>query len=121
MTNNNQTFSPTVKFFIAISALIITLWGLREASEMIVQVVLAAVITVSFTPLMYYLIRKGVPSIAAYALTLVAIVLVFGLLLGFMIVAVNRFVVAIPDYAAQLDSSIADVEDFINNTLNITI
>jgi len=119
MTNNNQAFSPTVKFFIAISALIITLWGMREASDMIVQLVLAAVITVSFTPFMYYMIRKGVPSMVAYALTLVAIFLVFGLLLGFMIVAVNRFVAAIPEYAAQLDSTIAGIEDFVNDTLNV--
>ena len=79
MTIKNQTFTPTVKFFIAVAALVITLWGMRQASQMIVQLSLAAIITVSFTPLMYYMIRRGFPSMVAYALTLVAIVLVFGL------------------------------------------
>jgi AI-2 transport protein TqsA len=119
MTVKNQTFSPTVKFFIAIAALTITLWGLREGSEMIVQVVLAAVIAVSFTPLMYYLISKGLPSMVSYVLTLVAIVLVFGLLLAFLIVAVNRFVNEIPAYTAELDSTLADFEEFISENFNI--
>ncbi len=119
MTIKDQTFSPTVRFFIAIAALTIALWGLREGSQLIVQVALAAIITVSFTPLMYYMIRRGVPSMVSYALTLVAIVLVFGALLAFMIVAASRFVNEIPAYQAELESTTASIQEFVSENFNI--
>lgn len=113
MNVNSKNISSSIVFFIAIAAVIITLWGMKQAAPMLSSLILSIIIVASFTPLMQWLQRKGVPGWLAYTLTLIAIFAVFTGLVAFMIVAVNRFIEAIPTYAAQLESTIQRLEQAI--------
>ena len=82
MTDSRKLFSSTVVFFIAAAGVVITLWGMQQAAATINALILGAIIVASFTPLMHWMQRKGVPDIAAYVITLVAIFVVFAGLLA---------------------------------------
>jgi len=114
---NNQTFqlSSTVKFFVAVAAIAISMFFIRQASSMINSVVLAAIIVVSATPLLYGLKRKGLHPIVAYAITLIVILVVFVAIVLFVIVALARFIEAIPTYAAEFDSILDSFADWIES------
>jgi predicted PurR-regulated permease PerM len=113
MSEPRKVFSSTIVFFIAAAAVVISLWGMQQAAQTINALILGAIIVASFTPLMHWLQRKGVPGLVAYVITLVAIFAVFAGLLGFLVVATNRFIQAIPDYAAELQSVIQSFQEYI--------
>ena len=113
MSEPRRVFSSTIVFFIAAAAVVISLWGMQQAASTINALILGAIIVASFTPLMHWLQRKGVPDMVAYVITLVAIFAVFAGLLVFLVVATNRFIQAIPDYAAELQLVIESFQDFI--------
>ncbi len=110
---NNQTFqlSSTVKFFIAIAAIAVTMFFIKQASSMINSFVLAAIIVVSATPLLYGLKRKGVPSMVAYAITLVVILVVFIATVLFVLAALVNFIEAVPTYTVELQGIIDSVAE----------
>lgn len=115
MTDPRRLFSTTIIFFIAGAAVVISLWGMQQAAQTVNALILGAIIVASFTPLMHWLQRKGVPDIAAYTITLIAIFAVFIGLIGFLVVALNRFIEAIPEYAAELQSSVEAAREFLNS------
>jgi predicted PurR-regulated permease PerM len=115
MSEPKNLFTSTVVFFIVGAAIVITLWGMQQASETINALILSAIIVASFTPLMHWMQRKGVPDIAAYVITLIAIFAVFATLIAFLVVALNRFIQAIPEYAAELQGVIESIQDFIDS------
>ncbi len=112
---NNQSFqlSSTVKFFVAAAAIAVTLFFIREASAMINSIVLSAIIVVSATPLLYSLKRKGVPSVVAYAITLIVILVVFTAVVLFVITALVNFIEAVPTYATELQSILDSFADWL--------
>jgi AI-2 transport protein TqsA len=110
VNTQTQPFSSTIKFFVAFAAAAITLWAISEGRAMINSLILGAIVVVSFTPLMYWL-RDKTTTWLAYALTLLAILLVLVGLVAFLIVAANRFTEALPKYSAQLDEMLLSVQE----------
>ncbi len=63
--------------------------GLRYLSVVVIPVLLALIIACAFAPVMSWLRRRGVPSVWATVLALLAIVIVLGLVVWFIVVAVR--------------------------------
>ena len=116
MNDKTLQISPTVKFFVAVAAIAITLFFMKQASSMINALILSAIIVVSATPLLYGLQRKGLHPMLAYTITLLAILVVFVAIVIFVILAVTQFVQAVPTYAVELQSTIDSISEFLAST-----
>lgn len=115
MKNQAGQLSLTIKFFLTVALIAITLFFMNSVSSLINSVILSAIIVVSATPLLYGLQRKGLHPILAYTITLVLIFVVFSAIVIFVILAVNQFIVAVPTYAAQLEGAINSITEFIRS------
>ncbi|MGD2050100.1 MAG: AI-2E family transporter [Chloroflexota bacterium] len=115
MNHNVGQLSPTTKFFLTIALIAITLFFMNSVSSLINSVILSAIIVVSATPLLYGLQRKGLHPILAYAVTLVLIFVVFIAIVIFVILAINQFIGAVPQYAAELEDAINSIIEFIRS------
>lgn len=115
MNNQAGQLPPTIKFFLAVALIAITLFFMNSVSSLINSVILSAIIVVSATPLLYGLQRKGLHPILAYTITLVLIFVVFIAIVIFVILAVNQFVVAVPQYAAELEGIFNSITEFFHS------
>ncbi len=110
MKENNQLSS----IFVSLAALIILLAGIKIASAIIVQLLLALFITVILSPIFMFLVKKGVNE--AIALTLVII-----LTLGFISLwgaiignSLSSFSSNLPFYETQLTKIIESLSKTLN-------
>ena len=111
--NQDKPLSFTIRVFLAFASLGLVLFFMIQARTIINALFLSYIIVLSASPLLYWMMKKKVPAWLAFALTLLAIVLVFGLLVVFLIVAFNRLVVSIPTYATELQSTVDGFENFL--------
>jgi len=105
-----RPFSFTLRVFIGIAAFGLTLYFMSQAANLINQLMLSIIIMLSASPLLHWLQRKKAPDWLAYVITLLAIVIVFGVLVIMLVVAVDRLADSIPVYQAQLDSAVESLE-----------
>lgn len=112
MKENTLYLSSTLKFFMMVAAIAITLFFMNSVSSFINAVVLAAIIVVSVTPVLYGLQRRGLHPILAYTITLILIFVVFITIIIFVILAISQFIEAVPVYADQLENLVASISEF---------
>ncbi len=86
---------------------------MHQASEFIVQILLAWIIVLSASPLFYWLRLKKAPGWLALVLTLIAIVAVFGSLVVVIIIAADQLVELLGTYTEEVENFKASVRDFI--------
>ena len=111
MSQNNLSFS--LKFFLGLAAFGLTLFFMNQASEFIVQLLLAWIIVLSASPLFYWLRQKKAPGWLALVLTLIAIVAVFGFLVVVIIIAADQLGDLLGTYTEEVEDIKASVQDFI--------
>lgn len=100
----NTTLSFTLRVLIAIAAMGITLMFMQRAAEIINPFFLAWIIVLVASPLLHWLVRKRVPVWLSFVLTLLSILGAFVAFSLVLVVAVDRFIEAIPKYAAEFDA-----------------
>ena len=105
-----KPFSFTLRVFIGIAAFGLTLSFMNQAANIINPLMLGVIIVLSASPLLHWLQRKKVPDWLAYVITLLIIVVVFGILVLMLVVAVDRLAQSIPVYQAELDLAIDSLE-----------
>jgi predicted PurR-regulated permease PerM len=111
MSQNNLSFS--LKFFLGLAAFGLTLFFMNQASEFIVQLLLAWIIVLSASPLFYWLRQKKVPGSLAMILTLIAIFAVFGFLVVVIIIASDQLSELLGTYTEEVENIKASVQDFL--------
>jgi AI-2 transport protein TqsA len=109
----NKPISFTIRVFVAFASLGILLFFMIQARTIINALFLSYIIVLSASPLLYWMLKKNVPAWLAFALTLLAIVLLFGFLVVLLIVAFNRLVESIPTYASELQSTVDGFDQFL--------
>ncbi|MGL1301983.1 AI-2E family transporter, partial [Vibrio parahaemolyticus] len=62
------------------------IWGIQQLTLVIIPLILALIFASAFGPVTMWLRRKGVPAVIATLLTLLAVVIVLGLL-GWLVVS----------------------------------
>lgn len=105
-----RPISFTLRVFIGIAALGLTLFFMNQAASLINSLMLGVIIVLSASPLLHWLQRKRVPDWLAYVITLVAIFAVFGVLVVMMVIAVQRLGESVPKYQAELQSTLDSIE-----------
>ncbi|HSG18212.1 MAG TPA: AI-2E family transporter [Anaerolineae bacterium] len=111
----SRPFSFSLRVFIGIATFGLTLYFMREASNIINTLMLGIIIVLSASPLLHWFQRKKAPDWLAYVLTLTAIVAVFGVLVVMLVVAVNRLAESIPTYQTQLQDLQQETEQFLED------
>jgi AI-2 transport protein TqsA len=109
----DKPLSFTLRAFIGMAALAIILLFMVQAARIINALLLGYVIVLSASPILYWLMKKKVPAWLAFIITLIAILLVFVFLVLLLLVAVDRLTDSIPQYAAEMQSSVDSIEDIL--------
>lgn len=100
-----RPLSFTLRVFIGIAAFGATLFFMSEAAKLLNALMLSIIIVLSASPLLHWLKRKKAPDWAAYILTLLVIVLVFGVLVVMLVVAFDRLAASLPQYQLELQEA----------------
>jgi predicted PurR-regulated permease PerM len=112
---NKSSLSFTMRVLIAIAAAGLVLMFMREGAELISSLFLAWIIVLVATPLLHWLVGKGTPVWLSFALTLAAILAVFVAFSLILVVAVDRFIEEIPQYASELEASITAIQESLSS------
>jgi len=110
-TNKSTTLSLTLRVLFAIAMLGLTLSFLRNSADMLNGLILAWVIVLVASPLLHWLLNKGIPTWLSFTLTLLAILVVLIIFVLLMVIAVELLVEALPDYSTQFESMMTSVQD----------
>jgi predicted PurR-regulated permease PerM len=111
---------PIVQYLLAAAALVIIAAGLKLASGLVNQILLAFLLTMCITPLPEWLIRKGVPKGVSILISM-AVILVGGLLISLMLASsVANVLESIPVYQERLTSIYHDFQEFAD-TQNLNV
>ncbi len=111
----NSSLSFTLRVLIAIAAAGLALTFMQTAADIINAVFLAWIIVLIASPLLHSLVRKGAPVWLSFVLTLVAILAAFVAFSLVMVVAVDRFAEAIPEYSQELENMVASLQGTLSS------
>ncbi|HWD03260.1 MAG TPA: AI-2E family transporter [Amycolatopsis sp.] len=103
--------SRPVVILLGVAAAAVAVAGARATAWLLAPFLLALVVVIAFAPIRRGLRRRGFP---AWAATLVLLLLVYGLILGFALVAVvslAKLVTLLPEYANRFDELVARATD----------
>ena len=101
-------FLPMV---VGVAAVAVILAALHGANELISQFLMAFVITVAVAPVQSWLIRRGVGSLWAFLITVIATIVGIGLVITVLTSSINQFVQDLPQYKdefAALQSQVTE-------------
>ena len=102
MSNENVNITQGAKLLMIITAIIIVLLGMRAAADIINTIALAFIMSVSMTPILNWLIRKGLPRGVALLTVTILVVLVVVLLIVIVIVSLQNVISTLPTYQNEL-------------------
>ena len=105
--------SFTLRFILGVAGTGIALIVVKEASGIIVPVLLAWIVVLSASPLFFWLQEKKAPGWLAFAVTFLAILAVGGFLVVTLIVAVDQLGELIPTYEDEILSIKESIADFL--------
>jgi predicted PurR-regulated permease PerM len=111
---NNSSLSFTMRVLISIAAAGLALMFMREGAELISSLFLAWIIVLVASPLLHWLVNKGAPVWLSFALTLIAILAVFAAFTLVLVVAMDRFIEEIPQYAGEIETTISDFQETLS-------
>jgi AI-2 transport protein TqsA len=98
--------SPVIRPLLAAAAIVIVVFGLKYSSDVLAPIFLAATLATLFTPALWWLEKKGLPS----WLALVVLVLALGgfivLLIIILTTSLEQLSLKLPEYAALLHERI---------------
>jgi AI-2 transport protein TqsA len=98
--------SPVIRPLLAAAAIVIVVFGLKYSSDVLAPIFLAATLAILFTPALWWLEKKGLPS----WLALVVLVLALGgfivLLIIILTTSLEQLSLKLPEYAALLHERI---------------
>ncbi|NSW52781.1 MAG: AI-2E family transporter [Anaerolineae bacterium] len=111
---SSQRFNlgSATKMLLILACAVVVLFGMREASGIIVPILLAFLLTIIFLPLQSFLIQKGLRPWLALVIVLLVMLLVIGGLLSLTIMSITQFINRIPQYQVPLQNIISTVEEW---------
>lgn len=112
---NNSSLSFTMRVLISIAAVGLALMFIREGADLISSLFLAWIIVLVASPLLHWLVDKGAPVWLAFGLTLVAILATFVAFSLVLVVAVDRFIEEIPQYAGEIENAIEEFQESLSS------
>ncbi len=112
MTTTSDVKQP-IRAVVALASLVIIFAGMQAAKSLLIPFLLAVFIAVLAAPVMSWLKEKGLPTIVAMIIIVLALVLI-SFLLGVLVgTSVNDFLGAIPSYEETLNQKLTDLDTFL--------
>ncbi len=97
-------FSTGTNALVAAACFIVIVAGMRSAGDILVPFFLSVFIAIIFTPPLFWMQKKGIPSIVAIVFIITCLVAIFYLIARFVGTSVNDFTNALPEYRQLLVS-----------------
>lgn len=88
-------------YLVGAASIFLILFGIRDLASVINPILLALVITITVLPIPSRLTRRGVPGWLALVLTILAVVLLLGLVIMTVFFSVTKLSVELPTYMAD--------------------
>ena len=101
MSTKNQ-ISPLLQLLLGGASFVIIIIGMQAAASIVNSFVLALIIAITVTPLLHWLIYKGVPKWLAFSITILVVVLTGFIFIAFLGVSVAKFSELLPTYEPRL-------------------
>jgi AI-2 transport protein TqsA len=105
--NMNNLSGRLVIYLVGMASIFVILFGIRGTASIINPILLAIVITITALPIPGRLTRRGMPGWLALVLTILAVVLLLGLVIATVFFSVTRLSVELPAYMAEAAVSAA--------------
>jgi AI-2 transport protein TqsA len=106
---SKDTMRPTIPFLIPLAAFVVIVAGMRAAQPLLVPFLLAAFIAVISAPPLFWLQRRGVPTILAVLIVLV-VVIVIGVMMATLVGAsLTDFSQSLPTHEAGVRAQAASI------------
>jgi len=98
---------------IGVACFIIIVAGMRSAGDILVPFFLSVFIAIIFTPPLFWMQKKGVPSVVAIVFIITCLVAIFYLIARFVGTSVNDFTNALPEYRQLLVSKSVGLQEWL--------
>lgn len=113
--SDKLTLSFTMRVLIALAAVGLILTFMRTAADLINPLILAWIIVLVASPMLHWLVEKGAPLWLSFILTLLAILAVFAAFALLLVVAVDRFALAIPELTAEIENAVPSLKESLSS------
>lgn len=90
------------RLLLIVAGVIVTLLGMRASADIINSIALALVLAISISPIMNWLINRGIPKMVALVIVASAVIVAILLLVVIVIVSVQNVSDALPKYQENL-------------------
>ena len=98
--------SPLIRPLLGAAAVVIVVFGLKYSSDVLAPIFLAATLAILFTPALWWLEKKGVPSWLALVLMVLALGGFIVLMIFVLTTSLEQLSLHLPEYAALLHQRI---------------
>ncbi|MEZ4568230.1 MAG: AI-2E family transporter [Desulfobacterales bacterium] len=98
---------------VGVACFIIIVAGMRSAGDILVPFFLSVFIAIIFTPPLFWIQNKGVPSVVAIVFIITCLVAIFYLIARFVGTSVNDFTNALPEYRQLLVSKSTGLQHWL--------
>jgi predicted PurR-regulated permease PerM len=113
------------KIVVFLASLVVIVFGMREAAEIITPIIIAFILAILFFPLHRWLIDRRVPTWLALVIVMLLILLVLSVMVSITVISITQFINRIPDYSDSLQGLVngvlalietlpVEVENFLN-------
>ena len=107
--------SPFLQLLLGGASFVIIIIGMQAAASIINSFLLALVITITLTPLLQWLIYKGLPKWLALSITILVVVLTGLTFIAFLGVSVAKFSELLPTYKPRLIELEQELTSFLES------
>jgi len=97
----NNLSARLVIYLVGVAAIFVILFGIRGTASIINPILLAVVITITVLPIPGRLTKRGLPGWLALVLTILAVVLLLGLVIFTVFFSVTKLSTELPAYMAE--------------------
>ena len=104
---HSQNFSATARAIAILAAFVIVVAGMRAAETVLVPFFLSGFIAVICAPPMFWMQRKGLPTIAALSIVILAVLTIGGFMGALIGNSINDFSQQLPTYQVRLQDEFA--------------
>ncbi len=94
--------SPLLQVLLGGASFVIIVIGMQAAASIVNSFFLALIITITVTPLLHWLMRKGVPKWLALSITILVVVITGLTFIAFLAVSVTKFSELLPTYEPRI-------------------
>lgn len=100
----NTRFSPIFLFLLGAASFVIVVAGMQSASSLLNAFFLSLIIVISVSPLLGWLVRKGLSPKLALLLTILLVLGIGASLMAFLGVSINQLIHILPTYEARISA-----------------